>query len=74
MLHAYLFGGLYDFAGQIRTKTIWKDGTLFCRVEYLMENLKKIEAMPETTFDEIVSKYVERRRELTLCSCHHFKL
>jgi len=35
-IHAYLFGGLYDFARQIRTKTIWKDGTLFCRAEYLM--------------------------------------
>ena len=58
-IHAYLFGGLYDFAGQIRTKTIWKDGTLFCRAEYLMQNLRLIEAMQETTFDEIVSKYVE---------------
>ena len=58
-IHAYLFGGLYDFAGQIRQKTIWKDGTLFCRAEYLMQNLSIIEAMPETTFDEIVNKYVE---------------
>ena len=58
-IHAYLFGGLYDFAGQIRTKTIWKDGTLFCRAEYLMKNLKLIEQMPETTFDEIANKYVE---------------
>ncbi len=58
-IHAYLFGGLYDFAGQIRTKTIWKDGTLFCRAEYLMQNLKQIEAMPETTLDEIIDKYVE---------------
>ena len=58
-IHAYLFGGLYDFAGQIRQKTIWKDGTLFCRAEYLMQNLRLIEAMPETTFDEIVNKYVE---------------
>ena len=58
-IHAYLFGGLYDFAGQIRTKTIWKDGTLFCRAEYLMQNLRIIEAMPESTFDEIVNKYVE---------------
>jgi cell filamentation protein len=58
-IHAYLFGGLYDFAGKIRTKTIWKDGTLFCRAEYLMQNLKMIELMPETTFDEIVDKYVE---------------
>lgn len=58
-IHAYLFGGLYDFAGQIRQKTIWKDGTLFCRAEYLMQNLRLIEAMPETTFDEIANKYVE---------------
>ena len=58
-IHAYLFGGLYDFAGQIRTKTIWKDGTLFCRAEYLAENLKTIEAMPDSTFDEIVDKYAE---------------
>ena len=58
-IHAYLFGGLYDFAGQIRTKTIWKDGTLFCRAEYLMQNLRIIERMPENTFDEIVNKYVE---------------
>ena len=58
-IHAYLFAGLYDFAGQIRTKTISKGGTLFCRAEYLMENLKSIEQMPESTFDEIVDKYVE---------------
>ena len=58
-IHAYLFGGLYDFAGQIRTKTIWKDGTLFCRAEYLSENLRMIEQMPETSFEEIVNKYVE---------------
>ena len=58
-IHAYIFGGLYDFAGQIRKKTIWKDGTLFCRAEYLMQNLRIIENMPEGTFDEIVSKYVE---------------
>lgn len=58
-IHAYLFGGLYDFAGQIRHTTIWKDGTLFCRAEYLHENLRKIEQMPENTFDEIMDKYVE---------------
>jgi cell filamentation protein len=58
-IHAYLFGGLYDFAGQIRTKTIWKEGTLFCRAEYLLHNLQSIEQMPETKFDEIVEKYVE---------------
>ena len=58
-IHAYLFGGLYDFAGKIRTKTISKGGTIFCRAEYLMQNLESIEQMPETTFDEIVDKYVE---------------
>lgn len=58
-IHAYLFGGLYDFAGEIRTKTIWKDGTLFCRAEYLRFNLEQIEQMPQGTFDEIVDKYVE---------------
>lgn len=58
-IHGYLFGGLYDFAGQIRQHTIWKDGTLFCRAEYLQENLSIIERMPESTFDEIVDKYVE---------------
>ncbi len=58
-IHAYIFGGLYDFAGQIRTKTIWKDGTLFCRAEYLPQSLEQIEQMPESTFDEIVDKYVE---------------
>ena len=58
-IHAYIFGGLYDFAGQIRTRTIWKDGTVFCRAEYLRYNLEQIEAMPQSTFDEIVSKYVE---------------
>ena len=38
---------------------MWKDGTLFCRAEYLMKNLSIIEQMPETTFEEIVNKYVE---------------
>ena len=58
-IHAYLFGGLYDFAGQIRTKTISKGGTLFCRAEYLKQNLAAIEQMPQNTFEEIVDKYVE---------------
>ena len=42
-IHAYLFGGLYDFAGKIRTKTISKGGTIFCRAEYLIQNLEMIE-------------------------------
>lgn len=58
-IHAYLFGGLYDFAGKIRSKTIAKGNTLFCLAEYLHQNLHTIEMMPETTFDEIVDKYVE---------------
>lgn len=58
-IHAYLFGGLYDFAGKIRTKTIAKGKTLFCLAEHLHNYLKTVEAMPETTFDEIVDKYVE---------------
>jgi cell filamentation protein len=58
-IHAYLFGGLYDFAGQIRQKNISKGGFQFAVSRFLEETLKQIEAMPETTFDEIVDKYVE---------------
>ena len=58
-IHAYLFGCLYDFAGKIRTKTISKGNTIFCLAEHLHSYLKTVEAMPETTFDEIVDKYVE---------------
>ena len=58
-IHAFLFGGLYDFAGKIRTKTIAKGNTIFCLAEHLQNYLKTVEAMPETTFDEIVEKYVE---------------
>ena len=58
-IHAYLFGGLYDFAGKIRTKTIAKGNTLFCLAEHLYNYLKIVEDMPETNFDEIVDKYVE---------------
>lgn len=58
-IHAYLFGGLYDFAGQIRTKTISKGGFTFCVAQYLPQALQTIDKMPESTFDEIVDKYVE---------------
>ena len=58
-IHAYIFGGLYDFAGQIRTKTISKGNTMFCLAKYLPQNLETIEKMPDSTFDEIVDKYVE---------------
>ena len=58
-IHAFLFGGLYDFAGKIRTKTIAKGNTLFCLAEHLHNYLQNVEKMPETTFDEIVDKYIE---------------
>lgn len=58
-IHAYLFGGLYDFAGQIRQKNISKGGFQFAVSHFLGNTLKQIDAMPETTFDEIVTKYVE---------------
>ena len=57
-IHAYIFGGLYDFAGQIRTKNIAKGGYRFEYAQYLNSTLLKIDQMPETTFDEIVEKYV----------------
>lgn len=58
-IHSYLFGGLYAFAGRIRTKTISKGGFTFCLAQYLDSQLQIIERMPETTFDEIMDKYVE---------------
>ncbi len=58
-IHAYIFGGLYDFAGQIRTKTISKGHFTFCLAQYLEGALQTIDRMPENTFEEIVDKYVE---------------
>ena len=58
-IHGYIFGGLYDFAGQIRTKNISKGGFTFANCMHFPATLQTIEAMPETTFDEIVDKYVE---------------
>jgi len=58
-IHAYLFGGLYEFAGQIRQKNISKGGFQFAVSRFLDDTLKEIENMPETTFDEIIEKYVE---------------
>lgn len=58
-IHHALFCGLYDFAGQIRTKNISKGGFRFANSLYLKEVLAAIEKMPETTFEEIVAKYVE---------------
>jgi cell filamentation protein len=58
-IHKALFDGLYDFAGQIRTKNIAKGGFRFANSLYLKEVLAVIEKMPETTFEEIIEKYVE---------------
>ncbi|MDO4508209.1 MAG: Fic family protein [Candidatus Saccharibacteria bacterium] len=58
-IHAYLFGGLYKFAGQIRTVNISKGGFAFAPVQFLAETLRNIEEMPEETFEEIVDKYTE---------------
>jgi len=58
-IHAYLFGGLYDFAGQIRQKNISKGGFQFATSHFLGNTLKQIEEMPENTLEEIVNKYVE---------------
>lgn len=58
-IHAYLFGGLYDFAGQIRQVNISKGGFAFAPAAFLHQALANIELMPEGNFDEIVDKYVE---------------
>lgn len=58
-IHAYIFGGLYDFAGKIRSMNIAKGGFAFAPAMYLRENLAVIEKMPEDTIENIVKKYVE---------------
>jgi cell filamentation protein len=58
-IHTHLFDGLYDFAGVIRNVDISKGGFRFASYLYLNNILKEIEKLPETTFEEIVKKYVE---------------
>ena len=58
-IHAYLFGGLYEFAGQIRSKNISKGGFTFANCLHFPTIIPTIERMPETTLDEIADKYVE---------------
>ena len=58
-IHAYLFGGLYDFAGQIREVNIAKGNFRFAHSLYIKAALAAIENMPEGTFEEIIAKYVE---------------
>ena len=58
-IHAYLFEDIYDFAGKIRTVNMAKGHFRFASVMYLEEALKNIEKMPQSTFDEIIEKYIE---------------
>lgn len=58
-IHEYLFGDLYDFAGQIREVNIAKGNFRFANSLYLKEALAAIEKMPESTFEEIIARYVE---------------
>ena len=58
-IHEYLFSDIYEFAGKIRTVNIAKGNFRFAPVMYLEASLENIEKMPQSTFDEIVEKYVE---------------
>ena len=58
-IHSYLFGGLYDFAGLIRSKNISKGGFKFANAEFLAQTLADIERMPEDSIDHIIDKYTE---------------
>lgn len=58
-IHKYLFDEIYEFAGKIRTVNIAKVGFRFAPVMYLEAALKNIDTMPQSTFDEIIEKYVE---------------
>lgn len=58
-IHKYFFNGLYDFSGEVRQQNISKGNFRFVNALYLVEALIKIEKMPEKTFEEIISKYVE---------------
>ncbi len=58
-IHRYLFEDIYDFAGEIRTVNLAKGNFRFAPVMYLKVSLENIEKMPQSTFDEIIEKYVE---------------
>ena len=58
-IHKYLFDEIYDFAGEIRNVNIAKGNFRFAPVIYLETALKNIDKMPQSTFDEIIEKYVE---------------
>ncbi len=58
-IHKYLFSDIYDFAGRVRDVNLAKGGFRFAPVMYLDAALQNIEKMPQTTFDQIIEKYVE---------------
>ncbi|MGL5743564.1 MAG: protein adenylyltransferase Fic [Cetobacterium sp.] len=58
-IHKYLFEDIYDFVGKIRTVNIAKNNFRFAPLMYLEHSLKYIDTMPQSTFDEIIEKYVE---------------
>lgn len=58
-IHKYLFGEIYEFAGKLRNVNIAKNNFRFAPVIYLQAALENIDKMPQSTFDEIVEKYVE---------------
>lgn len=59
MIHAYLFEDIYDFVGKVRNVNIAKGNFRFAPLMYLEAALKHIDTMPQSTFDEIIEKYVE---------------
>lgn len=61
-IHAYLFGGLYDFAGQIRQKSISKGGYQFVFAQHLLAALQQIDLMPQASLEDIVLKYTEMNK------------
>ncbi|EMF0091689.1 Fic family protein [Enterococcus hirae] len=58
-IHDFLFSEIYDFAGKIRTANVAKGNFRFALVMYLEHSLKHIDQMPQTSFEEIINKYVE---------------
>ena len=66
-IHKTLFEDIYDFAGKIRTVNIAKGNFRFASVMYLEQSLQTVEQLPQTTFEEIVTKYVEMN------ICHPFR-
>ena len=58
-IHKYLFEGIYDFSGELRTVNIAKGNFRFAPLMYLQAALENIDKMPQSNFDEIVEKYVE---------------